>query len=141
MDIMLMRSREAHHTFVASASARRSRFSGRVDLPIARAGLLEVEYESKQRAVVRAGRLRALAVTDTRRLAGVPEVPTMIEAGVAAFEATSWFAVLMLPGAASELTQRISALFNGLVNAPETREFFARISAVSFPVRRKPSRR
>ena len=43
---------------------------------------------------IRAGKLRALAVTGARRIPALPDVPTMIEAGVPGYEAVAWFGVM-----------------------------------------------
>src|SRR4029453_10934690 len=43
---------------------------------------------------IQAGRLRALAVTSSRRSAVLPDVPTMAEAGVAGYDVSTWFGVL-----------------------------------------------
>ena len=43
---------------------------------------------------VRAGRLRAVAVTSIKRSAGIPEVPTIAEQGFPGFEVVQWFGVL-----------------------------------------------
>ena len=43
---------------------------------------------------VNAGRLRALAVTTTKRWQGTPDIPTMSEAGLAGFEVNSWYGLL-----------------------------------------------
>ena len=45
-------------------------------------------------SLVKAGRLNALAVTSRTRTAAAPEVPTMIEAGVPDYEASSWYGLL-----------------------------------------------
>lgn len=42
---------------------------------------------------VNAGKLKAFAITSEKRFAGAPNVPTMIESGLAGFESTLWFAV------------------------------------------------
>ncbi len=47
---------------------------------------------------IRAGQLRALAVTTAQRAETLPDVPTMAEAGVAGFETSAWFAVLVAKG-------------------------------------------
>ena len=44
---------------------------------------------------VRAGKLRALGVTSTERLAQLPELPTLAESGVAGFEATQWYGIVV----------------------------------------------
>ena len=43
---------------------------------------------------VRAGRLRALGITSSRRSSAVPDVPTIAEAGVPGFEGSSWFGMV-----------------------------------------------
>ena len=48
-------------------------------------------------AQIRAGRVRALAVTGARRTAAAPEVPTIAESGLPGYEATGWWGILM-PG-------------------------------------------
>ncbi len=83
---------------------------------------------------VRSGRLRALGVTEPNRVEAMPEIPTMAEAGVDCAEVPlSWFAVLMPPNAPAPLKQRIAALFNGILDTPETRDFYRRISAQPYP--------
>lgn len=113
-----------HIPYKSAPAAIADVVAGRVDLTFADAvsGLPHV----------RSGRLKALAVTGPGRLAALPEVPTMPQAGVADFEVMSWFALLMPPNAGAELTGRVSALFNAALGAPETLEFFARISAEPF---------
>jgi tripartite-type tricarboxylate transporter receptor subunit TctC len=43
---------------------------------------------------VKAGRVKAYAVTSHRRFSGAPEIPTMAEGGIVAFETTYWFGIL-----------------------------------------------
>ena len=58
---------------------------------------------------IRAGKIRALAVTTAKRWPGAPEIPTMAEAGVPGYEATAWFGLLApanTPKPVVELLQR-----------------------------------
>jgi tripartite-type tricarboxylate transporter receptor subunit TctC len=57
---------------------------------------------------VRDGRLRALAVTSSARVAMLPDVPTMSEAGLANYEAVLWMALVMPPGTPSILVERMN---------------------------------
>jgi tripartite-type tricarboxylate transporter receptor subunit TctC len=83
---------------------------------------------------VKAGRLRALAVTSSRRVEALPEVPTLAEAGIGGTGVPlSWFAVLMPANAPADLKLRIASLFNAVLEMPETRDFYQRISADPFP--------
>jgi tripartite-type tricarboxylate transporter receptor subunit TctC len=43
---------------------------------------------------IRAGRVRALAVTSLQRVAAAPDIPTVVEAGIAGYEASSWNGLL-----------------------------------------------
>lgn len=59
--------------------------------------------------VVRAGRLRALAVTAAKRSKLVPELPTMAEAGVPGFEVTTWFGMLAPAATDRKIIDRLNA--------------------------------
>jgi tripartite-type tricarboxylate transporter receptor subunit TctC len=56
----------------------------------------------------RAGRLRPLAVTGTRRSPALPDTPTMQEAGVKGYDATTWYAVLAPAGTPKEIVAKIN---------------------------------
>jgi len=58
---------------------------------------------------VRAGRLRALAVTSAKRSSAAQEVPTMIEAGVPGFVATNWFAYFVPAGTPAAVIGTLNA--------------------------------
>ncbi|MCY1223815.1 hypothetical protein D9M69_163090 [compost metagenome] len=60
-------------------------------------------------AMIKAGKLRALAVTSPKRSALLPKVPTMAEAGVSGFEMVSWQALYAPRGTPKEIVQRLNA--------------------------------
>jgi tripartite-type tricarboxylate transporter receptor subunit TctC len=66
-----------------------------------------------------AGRLRPLAVTTRARLAPLPDVPTMIEAGYKNMEATAWFGLMAPPKTPAETVGQLIALFKSALAAPE----------------------
>ncbi len=71
---------------------------------------------------IKAGRLRALAVTTARRSAAVPELPTLSEAGVPGFEAITWHGVVV-PGATPEpLVERLNRDIVKVLRLPDLRE-------------------
>ena len=74
---------------------------------------------------IRAGRLRALAVTTRERAAVLPDVPTMIEAGVPDFESGVWWAVLSPKGTPEPVVGRLNAELGRIVTLPDVREKYA----------------
>jgi tripartite-type tricarboxylate transporter receptor subunit TctC len=74
---------------------------------------------------IRAGRLRALAVTTRARAAVLPDVPTMIEAGVPDFESGVWWAVLSPKGTPEAVVGRLNAELGRVVERPDVREKYA----------------
>jgi len=56
---------------------------------------------------VKSGRLRALGVTSAKRAGGVPEIPTIAEAGVPGYESVQWFGVLAPTGTPREIVGRL----------------------------------
>jgi len=78
---------------------------------------------------VRSGRLRALAVTSTKRSAGVPELPTIAESGFPDFDASSWFGLVGPAGLPRALAERISADLARVLAQPGMREKFVQQGA------------
>jgi len=71
---------------------------------------------------VRAGRLRALAVTTKTRSAAMPEVPAIAELGYPDFEASSWFALLGPAHLPEEVVTRMHAEVARIIRDPAIRE-------------------
>jgi tripartite-type tricarboxylate transporter receptor subunit TctC len=71
---------------------------------------------------IRAGRLKALAVSGTRRLAALPDVPTFAEAGVAGYEIRIWNAVLAPAGTPAEALTKLTAEINRAMGTQEMKE-------------------
>lgn len=74
---------------------------------------------------VRAGTIRALAVTSLTRAASLPDIPTLDEAGVKGFEATAWFGLYMPQANNNAAYQKLVAAMADILAAPATREKFA----------------
>ena len=68
---------------------------------------------------VKAGRLRALAVTTPRRWSELPDVPTVAEAGVPGYEATLWIALEAPAGTPPEIVERLHAEIGKALREPE----------------------
>jgi tripartite-type tricarboxylate transporter receptor subunit TctC len=73
---------------------------------------------------VRAGRLRALAVSTPRRWSELPDIPTVAEAGVPGYEATLWLNVSGPAGLPAEIVERLSAEIAKALQDPEIQKNF-----------------
>ena len=76
---------------------------------------------------VREGKLRGLAITARKRSPNMPEFPTMIEAGVADFEATSWFGLLAPVGTPPAVIAKLHQEAVRIVSHPDMREKYGLI--------------
>jgi tripartite-type tricarboxylate transporter receptor subunit TctC len=74
---------------------------------------------------IRSGRMRALAVTSSRRSALLPETPTIAESGVPGYEASGWFGVLVPAGTPPSIVQRLNAAMLKGLAAADARERLA----------------
>ncbi|HVN37604.1 MAG TPA: tripartite tricarboxylate transporter substrate binding protein [Myxococcota bacterium] len=72
--------------------------------------------------LIKAGKLRALAVTTKSRSALMPELPTIAESGLPGFETVAWFGVLAPAGTPPEIVRRLSAEIAKIARSPEMRE-------------------
>jgi len=71
--------------------------------------------------MVKVGRIRAIAVSSSKRSAALPEVPTMAESGVPGFEMTSWFCVLGPGGMPNPIVARLNTEIVNALNSSEAR--------------------
>jgi tripartite-type tricarboxylate transporter receptor subunit TctC len=74
---------------------------------------------------LRAGKLRAFAVSSTRRASSLPEVPTMQEAGIKGFDISQWQGVLTPAGTPRAIVERLNA---GIVKAMHAADVHERIA-------------
>ena len=68
--------------------------------------------------LVRAGRLRALAVTSLKRSAAIPELPTLDESGLPGFELTGWSGFAVPAGVPRDIVLRLNAEINQAILSP-----------------------
>ena len=73
-------------------------------------------------AHARAGRMRALAVTSAQRAAVTPELPTMVEAGLAGYEFTSWYGVIAPAATPRAVVMRLNETINRILNQADIKE-------------------
>jgi tripartite-type tricarboxylate transporter receptor subunit TctC len=75
---------------------------------------------------IKSGRLRGLGVTSTKRAGGVPDIPTIAEAGLPGYEAVQWFGLLAPAATPREI---VSRLHTETVRALQSAEVKNRLSA------------
>jgi len=80
---------------------------------------------------IRAGKLRALATTGAKRSSVLPDLPTMIEAGVPGFESTAWFGLAMPAGTPREIIARMNAEGQKATRAPD---FIKRMADLGYEI-------
>ncbi|WP_237214534.1 Bug family tripartite tricarboxylate transporter substrate binding protein [Falsiroseomonas oryziterrae] len=95
------------------------------------AGRVDMMFDSVTSAGphIASGRLAALAVTTSRRIAAFPDLPTMAEAGVPGFAVDPWFAMLAPRALPEPARAPLSALLGRLLGDAAVAERFARIGA------------
>ncbi len=90
-------------------------------LPELLGGTLPVAFDNVASAIphVKAGKLRALAVTTAARSAVSPEVPTLAESGLTGYELSSWQAVFAPPGTPPAIVERLYTEIGRILKMPE----------------------
>ena len=71
---------------------------------------------------VKAGKIRALAVTTAKRSPAAPELPTVDEAGVKGYEASTWFALFAPAGTPAPAVAKLSAETRRILSMPDVRD-------------------
>jgi tripartite-type tricarboxylate transporter receptor subunit TctC len=76
---------------------------------------------------IKAGKLRAIAVTSLQRVSALPDVPTMIESGLAGFESGVWWSVVAPKGTPPEIINRINAELGKIIQSPDVRDTYSKL--------------
>ena len=94
-------------------------------------GQVQLMFESTNSIAphVKAGRVRALAVTGARRATSLPEVPTLIEAGVQGYEVTAWTGVIGPAGLPRPILERLNRAVNAVIAEPLVKERLAQLGS------------
>jgi tripartite-type tricarboxylate transporter receptor subunit TctC len=89
-------------------------------------GEISVYMSSIQPAIpmLNAGRVRALGVTSAKRMATLPNVPTISESGLPGYEVTNWYGVMMPAGVPKEVLNKIHAELVKILKMPDVQQRF-----------------
>jgi len=71
---------------------------------------------------IKAGKVRAIAVTSAKHSLALPALPTIDEAGVPGYEVTSWNGILAPAGTPKDVVARLNAEFNKIIAAPDMKQ-------------------
>jgi len=95
------------------------------------AGNVDLMFESTNSiaAHVRAGRVRALAVSGAKRSAAFPELPTIAEAGVPGYEVNAWSGVIAPARLPRPVLDKLNAAVNAALESPETKKGIAQLGS------------
>ena len=93
------------------------------------AGQVQVMFDNTPNVLphVKAGKIKALAVSSKSRSSQAPEVPTVDEAGVPGYDVGVWFGVLTVAGTPREIVQRLNTEVVKVLTSAEVKERFGRL--------------
>lgn len=95
------------------------------------AGQVQLMFDNLANALpnVKAGRLRALAVTTLARSPAMPDLPTIAESGLPGFDLTTWFGLMVPAGTPPEIVIKLNAGIVRALNAKDMRERLEKMGA------------
>lgn len=114
-----------HVPYKGAAPAMTGLLTGDVDMM--------VDTPTAPLPMIKAGRLRPLAVTSKQRLPELPEVPTMQESGLAHFEAATWFGLFAPRGTPPEVIATLNRLATTALKEPAVLEQMSQASFTAAP--------
>ena len=109
---------------MAGVQIRHIPYKGRAQsLPDLISGRISMLFDnlSSSLPLIKAGEVKALAVTTLKRSPAAPEIPTMAEQGFPGFEATSWFSLMAPANLSPALQKRLNSLTRQTLNQAEVR--------------------
>jgi tripartite-type tricarboxylate transporter receptor subunit TctC len=102
-----------HVPFKGSAPSIVALMGGQVDLSFSSVAITLPQ--------IKAERIRALAVTSQRRSTALPQLPTMVQAGLRGFESQQWFALFGPAALPSDIIERLSSAIMRWLDSPGVR--------------------
>lgn len=94
-------------------------------------GQIEMMFDNLPAALpqIRAGTVKALAVTTLKRTASAPDIPTLDEQGIKGFKSQGWFSLLAPAGTDRVILDRLNGIVNDALNEPKFLERLAGVGA------------
>jgi tripartite-type tricarboxylate transporter receptor subunit TctC len=144
--ITIAKARPGALAFASNGAGSLSHLTGALFMQRAGISMLHVPYKGAAPAVIEtvaghvsvlfaaygsvsgqehAGKLKALAVTSTRRIAAAPRLPTVAEAALPGFESTQWWGVYGPAGLAAGIVSRLNAELNQILRTADTQKRLA----------------
>lgn len=144
------RAQPNHYTFASAGVGTSIHLAGELFVSMAKVDMLHVPYKGSGPAMadllggqvdymfdsitsakphIEAGKLRALAVTTSKRSAALPGVPTVAEAGVPGYELMPWFAAFAPAGTPPEVVARLNAAMRKALADPKVKNTLDSIGA------------
>ena len=141
--IQLAKSKPGQFTFASAGNGTGGHLSGELFKLLTGVDMTHVAYKGVAPALVdvlggqvsmtfasiisgtphaKSGRLRALGVTGARRSPALPELPTMMEAGVRSYESSTWYGVLAPKATPRPIVTKINNEIITILNIPEVRD-------------------
>ncbi|MDB5954138.1 tripartite tricarboxylate transporter substrate binding protein [Ramlibacter sp.] len=111
-----------HIPYRGSSAARTDVLGGQVDLMF--------DAVTTMTEHIKAGKVKAIATTGTKRSAVLPDVPTVSESGVKGYEATIWLGLMAPKGTPPAIVNRLNEAVSKIVREPDLQQNWARQGAV-----------
>ena len=114
-----------HVPYAGAAAAQLSVLAGQTDLMF--------DNLASATANIKAGKLIALAVTTTTRAKSMPEVPTMIEAGVPEFDISTWYGLFVPAKTPAKIVNHLNDVITSALKSEKMKERLAKLGGESSP--------
>lgn len=153
--VSMARAKPGHVTFSSAGIGSATQFSAELFVSLAGLNVVHVPYKSVPEQIsevmagrvnftlapasnavpfIREGRLLPLAVSPAKRIAVLPDVPTLREAGVAGYEWQTWFGLLAPAKTPRAIVNKLNAEVSRVLNLPESKERWNAIGAEPVPI-------
>jgi tripartite-type tricarboxylate transporter receptor subunit TctC len=98
-------------------------------------GQVDLMFDSMASALpfVKSGKLKALAQTGSKRVAALPELPTVAESGLPGYEVAGWFGLFAPAGTPRPIVNRLSTEISQILALPDVKERYASLGAEPGP--------